>query len=277
MKKTIKMIGFDLDGTLLTDDKKITVYTQQVLNEAIQRGIVVLPATGRPTTGLPKELLECPGIQYALTANGARIVDIATKTTLYESLISPQKAIQILDVFEKYDAIPEIYYDGIGYTNEALLGNIFEYFEHPSMAQYILDTRVRIPSIREKILQSNRYLDKVQAMFRHSSERESALGQLQLIADIEITGALKNNLEINHRGVNKGKGLLELGKILGIKKEEIMCFGDGANDIEMLKEVGYGVAMENAKDDVKLVADYITTSNNEEGVAKAIRELVLEA
>ena len=92
----------------------------------------------------------------------------------------------------------------------------------------------------------------------------------------ELVGSLQYNIEINAVGVNKGTGLVNLGKMLGIRREEIMACGDGDNDIVMLKEVGFGVAMANAEEKVKAVADYITESNNDEGVAKAIEKFVLK-
>ena len=106
-------------------------------------------------------------------------------------------------------------------------------------------------------------------------EREQAWQELKRFDSLELVGSLKYNIEINAAGVNKGKGLLELGEILGISREEIMAFGDGDNDIAMLREVGFGVAMENADEEVKAVADYVTGSNDEDGVAKAIARFVL--
>jgi hydroxymethylpyrimidine pyrophosphatase-like HAD family hydrolase len=80
---------------------------------------------------------------------------------------------------------------------------------------------------------------------------------------------------VNKKGANKGLGLLHLGEILGIKREEIMACGDSFNDLEMLVEAGIGVAMGNAEEDLKTVADYITDTNDNDGVAKAIEKFVL--
>ena len=118
-------------------------------------------------------------------------------------------------------------------------------------------------------------MDKVQGVFADMKEREQAWQELKRFDSLELVGSLKYNIEINAAGVNKGKGLLELGGILGISREEIMAFGDGDNDIAMLREVGFGVAMENADEEVKAVADYVTGSNDEDGVAKAIARFVL--
>ena len=87
MKIKARMIGMDLDGTLLTTRKELTAYTKDVLRRAIDQGIIVMPATGRPLSGLPKELIEFPGIMYAVTANGGRILDIRTGESLYECLV----------------------------------------------------------------------------------------------------------------------------------------------------------------------------------------------
>ena len=127
----------------------------------------------------------------------------------------------------------------------------------------------------EIIAQENRAMDKVQGLFADMKEREQAWQELKQFDSLELVGSLKYNIEINAAGVNKGKGLLELGEILGISREEIMAFGDGDNDIAMLREVGFGVAMENADEEVKAVADYVTGSNDEDGVAKAIARFVL--
>ena len=118
-------------------------------------------------------------------------------------------------------------------------------------------------------------MDKVQGLFADMKEREQAWQELKQFDSLELVGSLKYNIEINAAGVNKGKGLLELGEILGISREEIMAFGDGDNDIAMLREVGFGVAMQNADEEVKAVADYVTGSNDEDGVAKAFARLVI--
>ena len=103
------MIGLDCDGTLLNDQKELTPYSREVLLKAIEQGIVVLAATGRPVTGIPKEVRELPGIRYALTANGARIVDLKENKVIYESTMPLETAIRILDVFAQYDTYKEAF------------------------------------------------------------------------------------------------------------------------------------------------------------------------
>ncbi|MCF2684153.1 HAD family hydrolase [Faecalicatena contorta] len=276
MRIKTQMIGMDLDGTLLTTEKKLTPYTQDVLKRAIAQGIIVLPATGRPVSGIPEEIMHFPGIRYAVTANGGRIVDVQENRTIYENLVPVDKAYAILSVFEKYDTLREIYYDGIGYSEETMLKNIHRYIEPGPMADYMVATRRPVPDVHAKFIETNRPVDKVQGIFASLADKDEALKELEKITDIEITGALSQNVEINAKDVDKGNALLRLGQILGIPGEEIMAFGDGTNDRKMLEKVGTGVAMANGVPEVKAAADYITTSNDEEGVARFIEKYVLD-
>lgn len=274
--KKIKMIGFDLDGTLLTTDKVLTERTKRALSKAAEQGIVVLPATGRPLSGLPRELLAMPVIRYAVTTNGAKVLETETGKILYQKLIPVEKARQILDIFEEYDTLRDICYDGVGYTDEDNLAHVYDYVTTPAMGDYIYAIRQSVPDIRKRLEEEHRDLDKVQALFKNQEDKLEAWKRIEEIGAVEATGALENNIEVNAEGVNKGAALLCLGKLLGIEKDEIMAFGDGANDKKMLELVGVGVAMDNAVPEVRESADYITASNDEDGVAEFIEKYVLE-
>ena len=276
-KLDIKMIGFDLDDTLLTSNKELTLYTKEVLMKAIRQGIVVLPATGRPLCGLTEEIRNFPGIRYALTANGARLLDMKEGTILYECLVPRETTEKLLNIFLQYDALVEIYYEGVGFAQEDKLQRIHEFFPRQAMAEYVLTTRKMVKDVRRKFEETDLPRDKVQAVFKTLEEKERALKEvLSKVEGIEAVSSLGNNIEVNVKGVNKGSSLVRLGEMLGIRREEIMAFGDGENDIAMMEAVGFGVAMENGLDAVKAAARYITASNNEDGVAKAIEKYVLK-
>lgn len=277
MKRKIKMIGLDLDGTLLTTKKELLPYTRDVLKRAIDQGVTVLVATGRPLTGIPQELLDFPGMRYAVTANGARVIDHELDNKIvWERLVPLEKAREILDVFNKYDTLQEVYFDGIGYANQAHLDRLVHYMPDPHMVTYISKTRRPVNDIYEKIHEMQKPMDKVQALFAKLSERKNALEDLKQIEGISVVSALATNIEVNAEGVNKGAAMLKLGEKLGIAREEIMACGDGNNDTDMLRTVGFGVAMKNAESSVKAAADYITGTNDEQGVAKAIEQFVLK-
>lgn len=273
----IKMIGFDLDNTLLTSKKELSEYTKEVLKQAVRQGIILLPATGRPLCGLPEDIRNFPGIRYALTANGARLLDLKENRILYERLVPCETVEKLLDIFLKYDAITEIYYDGVGYAQKDKLCRIEEFFPQHPMAEYVLATRRRVKDIRGKFEEERRPSDKVQAVFKTPEEKETALQEVvSEVEGIEAVSSLGHNIEVTVRGVNKGDSLLRLGEMLGIRREEIMAFGDGENDIAMIEAVGCGVAMANGLDAVKKAARYVTDSNDADGVAKAIVKYVLK-
>lgn len=274
----IRMIGLDMDGTLLTTEKELTEHTRGVLREAIDRGVVVLPATGRPLAGIPEEVLKFPGVRYAVASNGARIVDLKENRVIYEDLVPYETGRRVLEICSRYDSMLEIYYDGVGYAEEEKLKHLDEYVPRLPMARYIASSRLPVADVRAMHEERKAPTDKVQALFRTTEECKKAWKEVEKeIPDIEITGALSNNIEVNAKGVNKGRGLLILGQLLGIRREEIMAVGDGSNDIVMLREAGLGVAMENATDEVKAAADVITLSNDQEGAAAAIEKYVLQA
>ncbi len=273
MKRRIRMAGFDLDGTLLTTDKRLTEYTKEILKEAAGRGIILLPVTGRPLSGIPKEISGFEGIRYMITSNGARIIEEGK--TIRENLLSVEKARKILDIFEDYDTLRDIYYDGQGYMPKAFIERVGEYVSSPAMAQYIVSTRVSVDDLRTKFEEENRKLDKIQALFNKKSEQEEAWKRVQALGDLEVTGALNMNIEVNAGGVHKGRALLWLAEELGIDREEVMAFGDGSNDLKMIEEAGIGVAMANAIPSVSDAADLAALSNDSDGVARIIEEYVL--
>lgn len=277
MKKKIKMIGLDLDGTVFNEEKKITPHTREVLEEAIRRGITVLPATGRPEAGLPEQFLEISGVRYALTSNGSRIIDLEKKETVYEELIPWEMAQELIGTLA---ACPhsawEAYYGGKCFVDQ----DTYRFLEEPGMTpavkEYIKKTRNLWPHLIPYMRENRIAVEKLHMVFDDRQERDRMLAKLKEDSRIDASFASTFNLEIISAKSGKGNGLLALGRILGIKQEEIMACGDSWNDWDMLKKAGLAVVMENGDPETKKLADFITKSNEEDGVAWAIEQLVLE-
>ena len=276
MEKEIKMIGLDLDGTLLDSRKELSPYTREVLAEAIEKGVTVLVATGRPLYGVPGELLDFPGMRYVLTANGARIIDHGDHDRiLWEQVLPDKEAADILRTLQEYDTISEVFCGGQGYIRREDYERIDQYVPAAPMAEYIRRTRCVVEDVARALEEhKNDGVDKVQAIFRNPEEQEEARRRVEAMGRYAVSGAMGNNLEINAPDVNKGNGLVKLGQLLGIRQEEIMACGDGSNDIAMIRMAGLGVAMGNATEAVKEAADYVTETNDEDGAAKAIAKFV---
>ncbi|MEF2805873.1 MAG: Cof-type HAD-IIB family hydrolase [Massilistercora timonensis] len=274
MKYKVRMIAFDLDGTLLTTDKRLTDETRRTLEQAAKRGILLVPATGRPLTGMPAEVLGIAGVRYAITANGARVVSAEDGKILREKLISVEKARKVLDIYGEYDTLREIYYDGQGYMEARQMEQLDHYVPDPNMAKYMRNTRKCVPDLMEKFRQENRAMDKVQAVFACAGEKEQAFRRIWEMEGVEATGALSYNIEVTAGGINKGEALLWLAGELGIDREEILAFGDGANDADMIRAAGIGAAMEVSVPEVRAAADILAGSNDEDGVARAIQRYI---
>lgn len=273
----IKMIGLDLDGTLLNERKELTDHTRKVLEEASALGVQIVIATGRPMTGVPKQVLAIPGMKYIVTSNGGRVLDLETGGVVYEKPVPHETAERILKITQQYEAMNEIYFDGIGYVQENELKQVHLYVKKSPMQEYIVTTRQPVKDIWEKMdAMGDKGLDKVHALFADLKELEQAREQVEALGEVEISSSLGNNMEMNAPGVHKGEALLRLGEFLGITREEIMACGDGGNDLAMIETVGFGVAMENAVSEIKQAADYITSSNEDDGVARAIERFVLQ-
>lgn len=276
MKKNIRMVGLDLDGTLLNNQKKISDYTRRVLKEAIAQGCIVLISTGRPLSAVSKEVLDFKGMKYAVTINGAKIIDLETGEVLYSKPLPYDAAVQVLNVCSEYEIIPEMITDGKVYTNASCLTHLEDFYSSPSMIEYVLATRTPVENVKEMLYQSKQPIEKMRAVFRYPEERMEARRRLEAMPGVVVVNSSSVDLEINAEGADKGTGMLWLGEQLGISREEIMACGDSYNDYEMLKAVGWSVAMANGEDSVKKIADYITDTNDNDGVAKAFEKFVLK-
>lgn len=278
-EKHIRMIGLDLDGTVFNRKSEMTEHTKEVLEETIRRGVVVLPATGRPECGLPQIFLQMEGVQYALTSNGARILNVKTGEDIFLELIPWQTAVEFVSKVRNWpDCVWEIYCGGKIYVDEESYRFIVPDGMSPSLQEYIRRTRIPRKDICGLLEREKMGLEKIHMIFMDSEFRDEKMEELRKeFPQLDISNATSFNMEINSAKAGKGKALLALGKILGIEREEIMACGDASNDWDMLREVGFPVVMENADEETKKLAAFITRSNEEDGVAYAIERFVLNS
>lgn len=269
----IRLIALDLDGTLLTEQKTITPRTLAALKAALERGVAVAPATGRPAAGLPAPLLALPGLRYALTSNGARVWDLAQNAPVAEFLMQKTQAEAALRVLEGYDCITDLFVEGRRISIASQLASLSRIIS-PAMLAYMRSTRTEVEDIYAYLAQSSALPEKVSVVFAQSAQRAEAWQRLEALG-LEISSSLDKNLEANAPGVTKGSGLLALAQHLGLARQQLMACGDSGNDLAMLKAAGLSVAMANAEPEIRAVAVYQTASNEEDGVAKAIERFVL--
>lgn len=270
----IKMIGFDLDDTALNSNKELTPEVSQAIQDAIKSGITVLPATGRQITGIPPEILAIPGIRYALVANGAAVYDLGAEKRIYSNSMPAEQAKEILEKLRKYNCMITMYTDNKSFSEDFDL-DLFEGLITPGTVEYLRTSRNTVPSLEQLLETRFSEVDKFSVHFTDFNERLKAMEYFGAMEEIATSTSIPTNIEINAGSANKGVGLLMLAETLGIGKAEVMAVGDNVNDIEMLKAVGYSVAMKNAPDHVKYAADAVTTKTcDQNGLAEAIRSVM---
>ncbi len=276
MMSEIKLIALDLDGTLLDSEKRLSAGNEAALKECIRRGIAVVPCTGRIWWGVPDFIREIPGIRYGITMNGAVVEDVKEGKILDERRMSCELALDILALAKEFDTMYDVYAGGSALGEERFLNCLDEYGIPPVIQKIVISTRRVVPDVTEEVRRRNRPVDKINYFFGDLEERERARAALLARGDVIVSSSLENNLEINAPGATKGEALLRLARHLGIRPEQTMGFGDGENDIALLRMAGIGVAMGNACDTAKKAADYVTLTNDEDGVAAAIEKLIFK-
>lgn len=273
----IKLIALDLDGTLLTSDKKLSDRNRRALEECIRRGIYIVPCTGRTFEGIPSPVREIEGIRYAILTNGAQIQDVKDGKVIEKRGLDWEKAVQVIDRIKDCTLMYDSYVDGRGKADRRFLDNL-EYYEiRPEICRLIRETRDPIPSLREFLIAERPSLDKMNIYFKGCDRetKQKVRRELAGIQGILVTSSMPNNLEINGEGASKGNAIRILAGRLGIPVSQTMAFGDGENDKSMMEMAGIGVAMENGSPAVKACAGLTAPPNDEDGVAKVIERLIL--
>lgn len=270
----IKLLAIDMDGTLLNEEKHIDTPQREAVQKAIEAGIKVVLCTGRPLFGvLPVygelELEKYNLDEYVILNNGCSL----RKTTNWELL--DNKEITREDV---------IYLDKLrkGYNLDLTVSNDDDYFVVGDKANKytIEDGKLVYVDIKPISLEEatsgkhtffkSMYLGEEEEIQRFKNDNENLLKDKYdaVLSQIHI-------FEMLPFGTNKAAALKELAEKLGIKREEIMTIGDGNNDVEMLEFAGIGIAMGNGTESAKKAANYVTDTNENHGVAKAIEKYIL--
>ena len=261
-----RVIALDLDGTLTNHDKVVTPRTRQALLQAQEEGAIIVLASGRPTYGITP-VAECLELDkrggYILSYNGGNIVNAQTGEKLFSQFL-PDTVIPVL-----YQYAKEHQHALLGYAGNEIITEMPE-------DQYVKEeSRINKMNIRKvdnltealephptKLLMTGDPSD----MLKAEQELVGILGE-----QMDIFRSAPFFLELVPKGIDKAQSLLRLLSKINLTSADMIAFGDGYNDLSMLKLAGMGVAMANAAPEVRAEADYVTLSNEEDGVAAALK------
>lgn len=262
-----KMLLTDLDGTLLTDDKKILDVDKESISKAISNDMKVIVCSGRSHMSIEKYLIELglkhPG-NYGISYNGGVFYEADTLRKLVEYKLKKELAFKIIEFCRNFDV--EI----MVYANDKL---VIE--EHNQRMEGYINLSGIEPMMNTSF---NEFI-------KEDVSKILVLGEIEILEDLkhrfqslaiynEVTTFYSNRnlFEFNPRGIDKGNMLLEIADYFNIDTKDIIAIGDNQNDVNMIRQAGLGVAVKNAVPLAKDEADYITKRNNNEGAVSEVLE-----
>lgn len=272
----IRIIALDLDGTLLNSDKELSPAAFAALEEAAAKGIEIVPTTGRFYGGMPEVIRDLPFLHYAITINGAQVYDIRKEKAVSICEIPWQRAVEIMSYLDTLPVIYDCYMDNQGWMTRSLQEQSPDFAPNIHYLKMLLELRRPVDELKAFLTERKHDVQKIQFFIKDMAlHRQLSEALPAMLPDISVSSSVRNNIELNALHANKGEALKQLADYLGCSISQTLAFGDGANDLSMIRMAGIGVAMENAADAVKAAADAVTLSNDADGVAVGIRRYCL--
>lgn len=279
----IRIVALDLDGTLLDSEKRLSEANRAALARAAEKGVEIVPTTGRFFGMMPPAVRDLPFVRYAITINGAQVYDRETDTAIVRDEIPLDMALGVMEVLDRYDVIYDCYRQNWGWMTAALQEKAADYATNEHYLRMVREFRKPVPELKAHLRETaaNGDVQKIM-LFAANRERSAAIDRLRGLSDeiaarfpeIKVTASTWNNLELNIRTAHKGNALRRFAEHLGLTLENCMAFGDGMNDFTMVEAAGLGIAMANAEPEVKRVAKDMVPSNDEDGVARGIEKWI---
>lgn len=275
MLVNISLIALDLDGTLLNRHGTLSDANRKALLEVMSKDVHVCICTGRAFDTIPEDLLSFPGIEYAITNNGASVYRILGKEKINSLYLEPEAVLTVLEQTREYSVSYEAFLDGGAYASRDYVDNPVAHGASLSAVNYIKSTRHPVEDIEKFMKEHINELESLDVVVPDVVLKDEIIDRIKAATrKVYITSSVKQLIEISSMYGGKREGLCFLAKYLNIGRENIAAFGDADNDIDMLDYAGCGIAMANASHRLLEVADYVTTHHDEDGVAYAIKNIL---
>lgn len=285
-----KLVAIDLDGTMLNSYGMVTEKTKQVIKNTIDKGIEVIIASGRPIDSIKTIAKEIGSENYFIAGNGALIYDIKKDEIIYEKFMNKQKVLEIIKICEENSIAYNIYTEKT-IIAKGLKYNVLYYYKENLKKEESKKTNITIvEDVYEYIknLENEKFL-KITVCDETKSVFNSIIRKLRTVEDIEVLDVLHMSrkmikqgtedvpieyyyTEISLKDVDKWSAIEYLTSKINISKDEIIAIGDNINDKQMIENAGVGIAMGQSTPVITEIADFVTSNNNEEGVAKALEK-----
>ena len=267
---TYKLLALDMDGTTLNSEKKITPKTANAISELSKRGVAVVLSTGRGIAEINDYKNEFKSINYGVLISGGMVYDFLNSKPVATHPLDTEIMLQLVEGAESEKAMIQLLTENDSLTREEDILNM-EIFGMGIYQDMYYRNCVRCEDFKKFILENPGKVLKLNIYHRSTESREKNFARFKNL-DIAIDYAEKTALEISPKNISKASGLRELCDFLKIDLSETVAVGDAENDIEILKTAGFSVAMGNAAEKIKNLADFVTDDNDHDGVAKVIEK-----
>lgn len=271
-----KLVCIDLDGTLLNSKRRISEASKKILKKAEELGIYIVITTGRTFLDA-KDYSNLIGLNSPIIAcTGAIVKEKHEPDIIYKSTIDEELSRKLLIILKKYNAKPIFNSLSKTYCGNLIVATIMRYLKFKGY----VNKSVKIEFVKnserwDEVFHSEKNnIVKCEIISRSKNKINSLRKELLNMNSIEITSSSNHNIEITTKGTSKGNAIKILADHYKIKKEEIIAIGDSENDLSAIEFAGMGIAMGNASDVVKEISNFITDTNDNDGVAKAIEKFI---
>lgn len=270
----IRLIGIDIDGTLLNSQSRLTPATVTALQRAADHGIQVAFSTGRFITELTDLARQLPMIRYAVTCTGTEVVDLLTGRTLARRAFSNAEHRRLYHLIRPLDSMIQIFseVDHRIHNSAWELARCERYCSR-GLADIMRNCHVAEADLDDFVARYTGQANKIHVFYADRAEKQKAV-ELLSKEPVFLSESTALDLEAMPLGVDKGVGLRLLAEHLGLEQYQVAAVGDGGNDVAMLRYAALGVAMGNASPEAKAAADLVTGANDHDGLAQFLDQLL---
>lgn len=270
-----KMVAVDMDGTLLKDNKEVSERNKEAIKHACEAGVKIVVCTGRIFTSAKAYAKMIGSVAPIIASNGAYIREKDKDVPVYEKTLDKEDLIKIVKRSKALGFFPHIYTTNTIYAEKLIFSSKNYATWNESLAEKDRVIIEIVENLEEHILESRHNYIKAVVMCDDIEKLKALRQEILEETKVEIMSSVPNNIEITAYGTSKGEGVKILADFYKISLDEVICIGDNENDISMIQYAGLGVAMANAPEDIKALADYIADTNENDGVAKVIENFIL--